>query len=316
MHGISAIIAAVLLLLISISLASLAYVWLSGTFVSVSGSGQTQVENAGSLLKAGMKIESVSGDKVYIRNTGDSDLTDIAVYVDELPKKIITMTIDGTGVSAIPKGKIGILKINLSDISMDSSLLKITTGQNVKQTVAIEPNANLEKNGGAESGAAAPSNWNVYISYGTNSLTRDSAEKYSGSYSAKSTPLTLDANGRCTYNVHSTSSGGYSAGSSITVKPSTQYKFSAWIKTSQPLIAMRVLTWKTSDHGSTGRYWPSSGLDATVPNSNWNKYEMTFITQADADIASPYFAINVYAPGLNIPYYIDDVYFAEGFKMK
>ena len=84
MRGVSAIIVTILLLMISVSLASFAYMFFTRTFSSVADTGSETVEHMTTSMLANINIDSISADndKVYIRNTGKTDLTQFYVYVN------------------------------------------------------------------------------------------------------------------------------------------------------------------------------------------------------------------------------------------
>jgi hypothetical protein len=86
MRGVSAIIVTILLLMISVSLASFGYIFFTRTFSSVADTGSETVEQVTTSMLANMKIDSVTTDNryVYVRNTGSIDLGQFAVYVNDV----------------------------------------------------------------------------------------------------------------------------------------------------------------------------------------------------------------------------------------
>ena len=85
MRGLSTIIIIILFLMIAIALAALSYTFFVGAFQSVTKSGEQAISKATTSGQALMRIESVSEDKIYIRNIGQVNLSDISVYVGDAP---------------------------------------------------------------------------------------------------------------------------------------------------------------------------------------------------------------------------------------
>jgi FlaG/FlaF family flagellin (archaellin) len=85
MRGLSTIIIIILFLMIAIALAALSYTFFVGAFQTVTKSGEQAISKATTSGQALMKIESVSEDKIYIRNIGQVSLSDISVYVGDVP---------------------------------------------------------------------------------------------------------------------------------------------------------------------------------------------------------------------------------------
>ena len=82
MKALSAVIVVILMLMISISLAAFAYMFFMATASITMESGTEMVEQTTSSMLAKMKIDSISDNKVYIRNIGNVDLTGFSVYVN------------------------------------------------------------------------------------------------------------------------------------------------------------------------------------------------------------------------------------------
>jgi hypothetical protein len=122
MRGVSAIIVTILLLMISVSLASFGYIFFTRTFSSVADTGSETVEQMTTSMLANMKIDSVTPDDhyVYVRNTGSIDLGQFAVYVNDV--------VD-SGASANPAtispGKIA--TITLSQDLNDGDVVKVSS---------------------------------------------------------------------------------------------------------------------------------------------------------------------------------------------
>ncbi|MEM5772371.1 MAG: LamG domain-containing protein [Candidatus Aenigmatarchaeota archaeon] len=85
MQGISAIIAVVLILLITISLASAGYLFFSSIFSQTTSTASSGISQITTGMSQNFVIEAVSGKQITIRNTGQTPITNFAIYVDEKP---------------------------------------------------------------------------------------------------------------------------------------------------------------------------------------------------------------------------------------
>ncbi|MEM5819646.1 MAG: hypothetical protein QXO19_01975 [Candidatus Aenigmatarchaeota archaeon] len=85
MQGISAIIAVVLILLITVSLASAGYLFFSSIFSQTTSTASSGISQITTGMSQNFVIEAVSGKQITIRNTGQTPITNFAIYVDEKP---------------------------------------------------------------------------------------------------------------------------------------------------------------------------------------------------------------------------------------
>ncbi|MDD5416705.1 MAG: hypothetical protein PHU12_01890 [Candidatus Aenigmarchaeota archaeon] len=80
MKGISAIIAVVLILMITVALAAMAYVWFTGVFKTISESAGESATKAGQDIATQFSIAGATNSSdgrnidVYVTNTGSSDI--------------------------------------------------------------------------------------------------------------------------------------------------------------------------------------------------------------------------------------------------
>ena len=123
MRGISAIIVTILLLMISVSLTSFAYIFFTQTFSSVAETGSETMEHMTTSMLANMKIDSISEDtdRVYIRNTGKTDLTQFYVYVNDVPDS------GASGPSSVVAGDTGEIVLSVDIVPGD--VIKVTTSE-------------------------------------------------------------------------------------------------------------------------------------------------------------------------------------------
>jgi len=93
MKSISAVITVVLILIITVSLVAFGYMWITGMFSSLGKGASTQTETFTQKAGASFEIDSVSQDSntIYVRNTGNTKLENIVVYINE---KTDNITID------------------------------------------------------------------------------------------------------------------------------------------------------------------------------------------------------------------------------
>ncbi len=115
MRGVSAIIATVLVLMISVSLVSVGYVF----FTEVSGEAAEIVgktaEKSLSSIGADMTVESVSGRNIYVRNTGRTNLSAFSVYVNDFPASFSidreTLQPGETATIALDSDPVGLIEV-------------------------------------------------------------------------------------------------------------------------------------------------------------------------------------------------------------
>ncbi len=103
MKGVSAVIAVILLLMITVALAATSYVWFSSIFSTVTTGGTAATEQSVATIQASYMIESAyynatgypaSKIQVVIRNTGSSsiNMTTAATYIGDTPQTSETPT--------------------------------------------------------------------------------------------------------------------------------------------------------------------------------------------------------------------------------
>ncbi len=85
MKGVSEVIAIILILMITITIAGLAYMFMSTTMSDVTSSAGSTVDTTTSSMLTSFTIESMDIAKVYVRNTGQNALTSLSVYVNDEP---------------------------------------------------------------------------------------------------------------------------------------------------------------------------------------------------------------------------------------
>ena len=85
--GVSAVIASVLIVLVTVALISTYSLWSSRIFGQVTSTAEQSTQATTKALFSNIGIESVSDQRVFIKNTGTSDLTTnaLTVYYDSQP---------------------------------------------------------------------------------------------------------------------------------------------------------------------------------------------------------------------------------------
>jgi len=101
MRGISAIIAVVLILLITVSLAAGAYFFLSMTMSQTTTAAQQGISQTMTQMTKSFTIEAVDGPRISIRNTGQAPLSNFSVYVDNIPVNVSQVSITPDEVKTI-----------------------------------------------------------------------------------------------------------------------------------------------------------------------------------------------------------------------
>jgi len=129
MKGISAVIAIVMILMITIALSAMAYIWFTEVFSGMAEEADESTQDVVKTTSSKFIIESAKGSYIYVRNTGETNLTNFSVYVDGRETYFENDFNDNLG-----SGESG--KIILSPYSSyeDVSEVVITTSQGITKT--------------------------------------------------------------------------------------------------------------------------------------------------------------------------------------
>ncbi len=130
MRGVSEVIAIILILMITISLAGLAYMFMSTTMSDVTSSAGSTVDTTTSSMMTSFNIESVDVAKVYIRNTGQNALTSLSVYVNNEPATYNVTT-------PIAAGSVG--TITIYSFIPDGATVKVTSPNGFSTSKVAHP---------------------------------------------------------------------------------------------------------------------------------------------------------------------------------
>jgi hypothetical protein len=82
MRGISTVLAAILIVIIVVALVGLTYTFSVALFGVTAGAGERMTETGVTGLMAQMRVETISGNKIYIRNVGTTDLSNFTILVN------------------------------------------------------------------------------------------------------------------------------------------------------------------------------------------------------------------------------------------
>ncbi len=130
MRGVSEVIAIILILMITISLAGLAYMFMSTTMSDVTSSAGSTVDTTTSSMLTSFTIESMDVAKLYVRNTGQNTLTSLSVYVNDEPATYNVTT-------PIAAGAVG--TITIYSFIPDGATVKVTSPSGFSTSKVARP---------------------------------------------------------------------------------------------------------------------------------------------------------------------------------
>ncbi len=130
MRGVSEVIAIILILMITISLAGLAYMFMSTTMSDVTSSAGSTVDTTTSSMLTSFTIESMDVAKVYVRNTGQNALTSLSVYINDEPATYNVTT-------PIAAGSVG--TITIYSFIPDGATVKVTSPSGFSASKVARP---------------------------------------------------------------------------------------------------------------------------------------------------------------------------------
>ncbi|MFC2143143.1 hypothetical protein ACFLQN_01970 [Candidatus Aenigmatarchaeota archaeon] len=111
MKGITPTISIILIMVIVIVLVGFSFAIFQNV-IDVSGDAATStIEEQSRRAASCMRLESVAGDTVYVRNCGNADLEDFSVYVGDAPVGLL-------GAYTVPPGEVGAIQYDLSGLGL------------------------------------------------------------------------------------------------------------------------------------------------------------------------------------------------------
>lgn len=147
MRGVSAVIAVILILMITVALAATSYVWFSEVFTTVTAGGTNVTARGVAGIATQFSIESaryggVNNVTVAIRNTGSVaiDLTTSAAYISDQFAGVTTkVNTAGTAITSLATGSIALLNVTnttaIGDVCGDP--IRMSFGAGTPQTATI-----------------------------------------------------------------------------------------------------------------------------------------------------------------------------------
>ncbi|VVB60808.1 Concanavalin A-like lectin/glucanases superfamily protein [uncultured archaeon] len=133
--AISAVVAIVLLLMMTVAAAGIAYVWTSRIQKGVQDTGTTQTQEIQAQVSSCMSVDGVAGRTVYLRNCGTGTISGntLLVYIDGLPA-------NGTLAASISPNTVGTLVLSgIWNLTYGKHKVKITNGiADVTQNVVAD----------------------------------------------------------------------------------------------------------------------------------------------------------------------------------
>ncbi len=276
MRGVSEVIAIILILMITISLAGLAYMFMSTTMSDVTSSAGSTVDTTTSSMATSFIIESISQGKVYVRNTGQNALTGLSVYVSDQP-------VNASVPASIASGAVG--TINVTSIIFEGDTVKVTSGN------------------GVSASKTAPSEWYGAVGYWK-------FDEGSGLYAYDSSPY---GNIGTLTNGPTWTSGRYGNGllfdgsndhvnCGTSVLNASQITITAWMNTTRD-------NWNTivtkQAYGSNG-YWFGTGGDGVLYFYLWSGGALRSQNSGRDVIGDLHFVAVTYN-GSSVNYFVDGI---------
>jgi len=127
MKGISTVLAIVLIVVITVGIIGMAYVWSTGMFETVSSSSEEQVEQKIITATASFEVRSATDNLLYVRNTGKTSLSGFTVFknTEKIPSndlEIIPAVLDEGNT-----GEIRFLAGKFAEVGEENTITVITT---------------------------------------------------------------------------------------------------------------------------------------------------------------------------------------------
>jgi hypothetical protein len=121
MKGVSEFVIVLIILIIVIASISVMWLFYNSMFSSVATSGETS--SLGQVLSSCMKIDTVSGNKTYLKNCGSGSIKNdtLSVFVDDASFKY------SMSPAYIGKGEVGVIELNIQNLALGNHKIRITT---------------------------------------------------------------------------------------------------------------------------------------------------------------------------------------------
>ncbi len=317
--AISAVIATIMLLMITVSSVGVFYVFSSSLASSTTSTGGQQISAETSAMTGFMRIDNMNGLAVDVRNMGTLDLSGISIFIDDNKAIISNITVDGNPTNIIPIGKTGAITVNFTNMPIkDIMNLKVMSQNAPTITALIKPMTNLVNNSKFEEGS-----WGTAgdCSCGSCSCAGGSCTNFPegggcGSYA-------IPPAGGCSALFTAFTAGGYNGGKSLNLTGINAAACNA--KSMNNFQSGKVYTFGFKYkhvRGIGGNYcmWvggcntcnPSTPA-GTFTSAGWTSYTITFRPEPCTTWLTPFFYAGPDAQMSENLY--DDIYLIEGFKL-
>lgn len=129
MRGISEVIVIILMLMITVSMASMVYVFMTSMSDTTTTGASSYVSTMAKSPVKSFKVESIDLAKMYIRNLGEDPLTNLRIYVNDVPA-VFNLT-----PSVIAAGQVG--TVTIYSFLKENDEIKITSPSGYSSVKAV-----------------------------------------------------------------------------------------------------------------------------------------------------------------------------------
>ncbi|NIO44180.1 MAG: hypothetical protein GTN36_01330 [Candidatus Aenigmarchaeota archaeon] len=123
MRAVTPVMSGIIIISLTIALMALFWIFISGSYTYLTSSGESTVARTLLVVSSCMKIESVSGNKVYVKNCGEGSITEdtLKVFLNDIP---LNFTMSPT---IVEEDEVGTVRLSgLLNFSLGGYLLKVT----------------------------------------------------------------------------------------------------------------------------------------------------------------------------------------------
>lgn len=153
MKGVSEVIAIILILMITIALAATAYTFMSATMSDTTAAASASVSTTTSSMLTSFIIESADANYIYVRNIGQSTLTNLSVYVNDEMVNFAQGPVEPGDVESI----------SLGQVAMKGDSVKVTSSNGFSANKVLSTDCygsvaywKLDENGGSTAHDSSP----------------------------------------------------------------------------------------------------------------------------------------------------------------
>ncbi len=283
MHkGISAVIAVILLLLITIAIVGFAFSFFQRTTQTATQTGEQQLGQQISQIGTHFVIDGVEKNQVYVRNIGTSPLSNLGFYVNNV-------AVNYAGPASLTQSAVGTYTLDATAVpTLDGSQVRVTSAGGVIDRMTLNFDNELLQNPGFENDL---SGWII-----TGDATTYAVDA--------STPHSGVKSGRITNGLSFCNDYFYQ---DIPVNPNTNYAFSGWIKKTATTSGEGGPNFPgilVTQRDSTGNPWtnlmPVARSELTGGQHDWTQLVVNFNSGSNTILRFSFFMWWCYTgPGSN-----------------